>query len=190
MSAASLFEDFVERQRRSVSEAAAMDWEKVRDDWLGHLESLYDLISDYLKDYVDRNAIELRHSTVELNEENIGVYTAKRLTILIGAQQIVLTPIGTLLIGAKGRVDVEGSGGTSRLVLVSKGMADPGQAFRVTVTTAPRGMHPAPSEAKHLPPSSDPIEWAWKIVSRPPALQFVDLNEETLFEMLMEVSGG
>jgi hypothetical protein len=41
-------------------------------------------------------------------------------------------------------------------------------------------------------PTSSPkeIEWAWKIVSRPPAMQFTELNKETLFELLMEVSNG
>ena len=61
--------------------------------------------------------------------------------------------------------------------------------FRVT-----RHEHDRPGAARRRrrrpPPSPKDIEWAWKIVSRPPAMQFIELNKETLFEMLMEVSNG
>ncbi len=30
----------------------------------------------------------------------------------------------------------------------------------------------------------------WKIATRPPVINFIDLTKETLFEMLMEVSNG
>lgn len=123
-----------------------------------------------------------------MNEENIGVYSAKRLAIIIGAQEIVFTPIGTLLIGSKGRVDVEGSAGNSRLALIDKNLTNARQMVRVTVTNIPPGGRlPPPPES---PPSPEKIEWAWKIVSRPPAMQFIELNKDTLFEMLMELSNG
>jgi hypothetical protein len=38
----------------------------------------------------------------------------------IGRQEITLTPVGTLLFGSKGRVDVEGPAGRTRLVLVDQ----------------------------------------------------------------------
>ena len=60
--------------------------------------------------------------------------------------------------------------------------------FRVTVTTIPPGGSPTPSPEPTLSPKE--IEWAWKIVSRPPAMQFIELNKETFFELLMEVSNG
>jgi hypothetical protein len=43
----------------------------------------------------------------------------------IGRQEIVMTPIGTLLIGAKGRVDVVGPAGRARLVLVNSQASGP-----------------------------------------------------------------
>jgi hypothetical protein len=187
MSAGAQFKDFVERQQRPASVADAPDWKKERDDWLGYLQQLYDRIAEYLDEYIKGGSIKLRESTIELNEENIGVYRAKRLSIVIGAQEILLTPIGTLLIGSKGRVDVEGSAGNSRLVLINQNIR---QMFRVTVKSIPPGGSLPPQEPQELPPSPKEIEWAWKIVSRPPAMQFIELNKETLFEMLMEVSNG
>ena len=192
MNADAEFKDFVERQQRRASVDNVVDWNKERDDWLGYLQQLYDRIAEYLDEYIKNGAIKLRNSTIELNEENIGVYRAKRLTIVIGTQEIRLTPIGTLLIGSKGRVDVEGSAGTSRLVLINKNITNPRQMFRVTVTTIPPEGSPLPPESRPLAGAAGAkeIEWAWKIVSRPPAMQFIDLNKETLFQMLMEVSNG
>src|SRR5271157_3693933 len=118
MSADTLFKDFVQRQQQPRSGDEAIDWSKERDEWLGYLQQLYERIAEYLDEYIKGGTIKLRDSMIELNEENIGAYKAKRLVIAIGAQEIVLTPVGTLLIGSKGRVDVEGSAGNSRLVLV------------------------------------------------------------------------
>ena len=180
MSADTLFKDFVQRQHQPRSADEAIDWNKERDEWLGYLQQLYERIAEYLDEYIKSGTIKLRNLMIELNEENIGVYKAKRLVIAIGAQEIRLTPVGTLLIGSKGRVDVEGSAGNSRLVLINKNITHPRQMFRVTVTTVTPGGSPPPSPE---PPSSPKeIEWAWKIVSRPPAMQFTDLNKETFLK--------
>ncbi len=186
MSADTLFEDFVKRQQQPRSDDEAIDWNKERDEWLDYLQQLYSCIAEYLDEYIKGGTIKLRDSMIELNEENIGVYKAKRLVVAIGAQEIIFTPVGTLLIGSKGRVDVEGSAGNSRLVLIDKNLTHPRQMFRVTVTTIPPGGRPMPQPT----PSPKDTEWAWKIVSRPPAMQFTELNKETLFELLMEVSNG
>jgi hypothetical protein len=188
MSTDTQFKDFVQRQRQPASEDV-MDWKKERDEWLGYLERLYNLVSEYLHEYIYSNAIQVRESNIELNEENIGTYTAKRLTIVIGAQEITLTPVGTLLIGTKGRVDVKGSAGSSRLVLINKGITQPEQMIRITSTIVRRGKisSPPPALPKTLP---EKIEWTWRIVSRPPTMQFIDLNKETFYQMLMEVSNG
>jgi hypothetical protein len=187
MNADTQFKEFVNRQQQRASVDKAVDWDKERDDWLEYLDQLYHRVAGYLDEYIKSGAIKLRESDKDLNEENIGAYKAKRLTIVIGGQEIILDPIGTLLIGSKGRVDVEGSAGKSRLVLINKNITHPGQMIRVKVTTIRPGGTPPPPEP---PPTPKKVEWAWKIVSRPPAVQFIELNKETLFEMLMEVSNG
>lgn len=187
MNADAQFKDFVARQQRPDPAGNTLDWKRERDEWLTYLEQLYDYVAQYLHEYITTGEISLHESAVKLNEENIGLYDAKRLTIVIGIQEIALSPIGTLLIGSKGRVDVEGSAGTSRLVLVDKDIIDPRSMIRVTVPVAPYEGPPLPPAE---PPAREKVEWAWKIVSRPPAIQFIDLNKDTLFRMLMEVSNG
>jgi hypothetical protein len=188
MSTDTQFKDFVQRQRKPASEDV-VDWRKEKEERLAHLERLYNLASEYLHEYINSNAIQVYKSSIELNEENIGTYAAKRLTIVIGAQEITLTPVGTLLIGTKGRVDVKGSAGSSRLVLINKGITRPEQMIRITSTIVRPGKmsSPPPTLPETLP---EKIEWTWRIVSRPPTMQFIDLNKETFYQMLMEVSNG
>ena len=181
MSADIQFSEFVKRQQRQVAVDNAIDWNKQRDEWLDYLQQLYNNIKEYLASYIDGGEITLRESTTEINEENIGVYSAKKLTILIGVQEITLTPIGTLMIGSKGRVDVEGSAGKSRLVLIDKDVTDARSMFSVSVRVINPDDPPEPSEPR--PPKR--IEWAWKIVSSPPSLKFVELYKDSFFVMLM-----
>ncbi len=101
MSVAQDFRAFVQRQQQKAAEEHAIDWNARKQEWLEYLDTLYDDIETYLKEYIQSGAISLKKSQIELNEENIGTYNASRLFIDIGPQQISLTPVGTLLIGTK-----------------------------------------------------------------------------------------
>ena len=148
MSADTHFKEFVNRQQRRASVDKAVDWKKERDDWLDYLQQLYVRIAEYLDEYIKSGAIKLRASTIPLNKENIGVYKAKRLTIVIGARKSPYS-VGTLLIGSKGRVDVEGSAGNSRLVLINRNITHPRQMIRVNVATmSPGGPSPGGDAAR------------------------------------------
>jgi hypothetical protein len=121
-----------------------------------------------------------------LSEENIGSYLAKRMDIRIGRQSVSLEPIGTLLIGCKGRVDALGSAGRVPLFLVNARAKSAADLIKVTVTVSTRGkVHPPPPPL----PSDQPISWAWKIVTGTPR-KFADLDKDSFTRLLMEVTNG
>jgi hypothetical protein len=116
------FDDFVKRQQElsaAAEEEISFDPEKELKHWLGQLNSLYSEVQKYLKDYISEGSISIRTENIELNEEFSGPYFAPRMIIRIGLPEIRLEPIGTMLIGSKGRVDVIGRAGTSRLILMN-----------------------------------------------------------------------
>jgi hypothetical protein len=184
-SASEEFDEFV-RQQQPTEEERRIDWNKERDEWLAHLEHLYEQILSYLQPYIAGDTIIIGFSDITLTEENIGVYKARKMNILIGRQRVALTPVGTLLVGTKGRVDVEGIAGRSRLVLVDKGATTFAAMFKVTVTINLKASDRKPSET----PQRKPIEWTWKIVPSSPTGHFIDLSKDSLFEMLLRVSNG
>lgn len=189
MGVAQDFSAFVQRQQRKVAEEQAIDWNKQKQEWLYYLDKLYTDIETYLSDYIKAGSITLKWSQIELNEENIGTYDALRLFIEIGPQQISLTPVGTVLIGTKGRVDVEGSSGRSRLVLVDKFSAAPRAGTRIRAQQSEASQNIMATYTSEVA-SDRQIDWVWKIVTRPPTIVFIDLTKESLFEMLMEISNG
>ena len=174
------FTAFVRSQQPRKGEDA-VDWDLRRDEWLAYLDSLYADIQKFLKDFIEDGTISVSFLDVPLTEENIGAYVARSMQIKIGLRTVTLTPIGTLLIGTKGRVDIIGTAGRSRLILADK---DTTSARQMVTVTVGHGSFPAD------PPPRKPVNWVWKIVSAPPQIHFSELNEDTFLQVLMEVSGN
>ncbi len=174
------FDEFVKRQQ-PLSEVERVDWDKRREEYLAHVNSLYEKVTGFLREYVDQGSIRLSFEEAQLNEENIGRYTARKMIIHIGRREIALRPIGTFLIGSSGRVDVEGSAGRAKLALVDKDADSMRSAMRIIGPGEPRP--PEPKAPKK-------IEWTWRIITSPPAVAFVELNKDSFFQVLMEVSNA
>ncbi|CAH0341803.1 hypothetical protein [Rhizobium sp. CECT 9324] len=175
------FDEFVLRQQSTEIEAASVDWCQERDQWLDYLNVLYTAVEAFLKPYIDGGTIAISYKDVLLNEENIGEYTARQMVLQIGKQHVVFTPIGTLLIGTKGRVDVEGAAGKARLILADRDAQRP----QIKVTVKRDGDNPRPVTE---PPTD--IDWTWKIATMPPQVSYIDLTQDSLFELVMEVANG
>jgi hypothetical protein len=177
------FEEFVKRQKSSVVAEPPVDWDKERRDWLAHLDSLYKKVESFLKKYKDEGSVEIDYKETELFEENLGTYPVKTMVIRIGRQVTNLTPVGTLLVGSKGRVDVDGPYGKAALVLVDKDAVSPRPRIRVRIIDPKEKVQPEIENEKK-------IEWVWKIATPPPALQYIDLNAESFLQLIMEISNA
>lgn len=190
------FDDFVKRQKPSATTERHIDWGKERNDWIAYLNLLYDKIESFLKPYKDSIRIEYRE--IELDEEYIGRYVVKQMILHIGRQEITLSPIGTVLIGFKGRVDVVGSAGKASLALVDKDAVDARSLIQVKVTVgAPKSRQPqvkVTAGTQKSPQVEEEtktnIEWVWKIVGPPPLIRFIDLNAESFFQLIMDISNA
>ncbi len=93
-----------------------------------------------------------------------------------------MKPIGTLLIGTRGRVDVIGPSGQTRFLLVNKDASRPN--IRITGVVRGQQIVPRPEEPQM------PVTWTWKIATSPPRIEYIELTQESLFRALMEVSNG
>jgi hypothetical protein len=177
------FDEFVKRQQEGVGVAVSVDWGKERDEWIAHLNALYARIESLLNKYVSSGQIRFGYRIIELTEEHIGSYSATQMTVGIGRQEVLLVPIGTLLIGTKGRVDVIGPAGRAEILLVDRWASGPASLIHVSVGVGGK-LPAAPRE------SPQNIEWEWKIVTRPPERRFVEITQQSLFQLIMEVANG
>ncbi|MHB8057272.1 MAG: hypothetical protein ACYDHC_05185 [Desulfuromonadaceae bacterium] len=178
------FEDFLNKVEQEKAEVPIIDWNKEKDEWLAYLEQLYSIFEECLSEYTKKGAVDIQYQDVEISEENLGTYSARLMTIKLGNEQIKLKPIGTNLIGAKGRVDMTGRLGSAMLILVDSRMKSASDHIKITVHTGN-----APIE-KEEQTTEQPIVWEWKFVSAPPTRKYQPVNEETIYSVIMEVSNG
>lgn len=173
------FEDFLNKQEESKKEEKKIDWDAHKQEWLDNVDNFYVMIDSFLKDYIDKRKIIPTKEKIELIEDHIGQYTVDKLIFEMGNSKITFTPIGTLLIGAKGRIDMTSSAGTVKFVLVDKNSSGPKVSVKIHID----GEAPKKESEKKKPP----IEWGWKIATPPPRIKYIDINEESFFSALMEV---
>lgn len=111
----------------------------------------------------------------------LGAYEVDEMWIAIGEAEVRLSPVGAVVIGGRGRVDLIGPFGDVRMLLVEPGAVEPGARFNIRR----KGVRRAPS-----PPEVPVAECVWKFITDPPSVRFIDLNEETFFEAVLAVANG
>jgi hypothetical protein len=184
------FDEFVRRQQsgsnQDAAPEAAFDAAVQLEEWRSYLDTLYKQITEFVAPYIENGSAHVEYRPIELIEDFSGPYHVREMLLKIGRSVIVFTPIGTMLIGMKGRVDVKGPAGTARLALINKKITSGSQLIQVRVTFA--GEAPSPP-----PPSREAIrniEWSWKIISRPPEMKFTELTQEAFFDMVLSVANA
>ncbi len=175
------FDEFVRREREAAAET--VDWDDERKEWLDYLDKLYKKVESLLDKYLSSGQIQRERRPVNLNEEHIGTYVADQLVLKIGPKNVVFEPIGTLLVGSKGRVDLVGPAGKAQLLLVDSKASGPASLIHVTVGVGKKPPAPPPKPTRE-------IKWEWKIVTRPPERRFIEITQQTLFQLIMEVANG
>lgn len=86
------------------------------NEWRGALDVLFQQIRSWLAEAEQKKLIKVGSGRVELTEEALGAYTAPFLTLTVGAKTVKLRPIGSTIIGADGRVDMESPNGIYMLL--------------------------------------------------------------------------
>lgn len=174
------FDDFV-NQRSKASEKNEINWEAKLNDWKRYLSIFHEKVEKFLKSYIESEQLTLKKRSIGLLEEYIGSYEVDALDIFLGDTKITFTPIGTNLIGAKGRVDMKGPRGTVKFVLVPKDSSGP----KISVQVRIQGEEaPVKEEVKPI------TDWEWKISTPPPRINYIELEEESFKTALMEVVNG
>lgn len=174
------FEKFVNQQiARSEDSRRLINRDAELAEWQSSLELLYRIVEGYLREFISQGKICLRFHPTQIREEFLGEYTVRSLEIEIATTSVRLEPIGTYLVGIKGRVDMIGAKGTIRIVLVDKESTAP----KVLVTIGPDRGQPRKTEVRAP-------EWTWKIATDGARIRYLDLTADSFFSALMEVSRG
>jgi hypothetical protein len=85
----------------------SIDWNQQREKWLQAIGRLYTDIEHWMQPYVGQQLASTKRGAVELSEDHIGRYTCPTLEINLSGQVYRFLPVGTLIIGAYGRIDIQ-----------------------------------------------------------------------------------
>ena len=181
---AETFDEFVKRQtaRENAAAGKTVDWKNRRANWLGDLSGLYSSMEKYLRPYTESGAIRIERSRTQLTEEYLGTYEVDKLTFTIGQDKVVAKPIGTLLIGSRGRVDLSGVRKTLRIVYLEEG----GPAMRIAIA----GGGEEVEQASRSMVRGRVDHSGWYIATKPPDATVIAFTEDSFRDAIMEVSSG
>jgi hypothetical protein len=169
--------DFEEILNKHETVKSDIDWDKKKQEWLNFVQQFYHEVGQWLKPYVDQKKLKYDYHEINLTEEYIGTYTVKAMNISFAGQQVKLEPIGTLLIGTKGRIDMEGARGRVQFILAD--------GNKVNVSISIKGETKKENQERKEP------DWTWKIVLKEQRkIAYDDFNEESFFNALMEIING
>jgi hypothetical protein len=168
------FLSFVSNQNQ-IADKDPLDRAATMKSWFENIDDLFNKVSSFLKPFLDDGTISIRYQTISMNEEWLGIYETRKLIIKIGANEVELVPVGRMIFGAQGRVDIKGPIDFKKLLLVPADL----QRFTVKVSSQ--------HEAEKEPVEEREItKLAWKF-SVGPRHDYTELTEDTFTSALMAV---
>jgi len=103
------FEEFLIKKNK---EDVKIDWDKRREKWLHSIDNLYTEIKVWMAPFQKEGLLKISDEReINIIEEHIGRYQAKRLDLYLGNDIISLIPKGTRIYGYCGRIDMSGPKG-------------------------------------------------------------------------------
>ena len=178
------FDEFVKRrlnEAQKFKSSETLDWHKTREEWIQSLNHLDSKMEKYLKKYTEADQIQVSREKIQISEEYLGNYAAEKITIQIGNDKVVAKPIGRMMIGAAGRVDLIGARGMLRIVLLDKG--EPATRTRIEI-----GRKAEEKTGWHPIQSIKISERGWYIATLPPRITATALSADAFRDALMELS--
>jgi hypothetical protein len=97
------FRDTLERHRKEAL-AGPLDEAAVIEEWQKAVGAFMSNIEEFLEEYKD--AIVFENDDIEVTEEDLGTYQVPQMTLRVGTAVLMIQPVGRLVIGGDGRVDL------------------------------------------------------------------------------------
>jgi hypothetical protein len=86
-----------------------------RDAWIKAVKDLYKTIAD---DYLQavKADVEITYPDKVVTEDSIGEYHIPELNLRVGDELVIFSPKGVNVVGARGRIDVQGDRGDATII--------------------------------------------------------------------------
>ena len=174
------FEELL-KKHESKSLEKDIDWQKQKQEWLDFIKKFYASVECWLTPFKNDGKLSFEYKKTQITEEYIGTYDVDIMVVDFAGQKLTLEPLGTLLIGTKGRIDMEGSRGRVQFILADKDST----GIKINVSISIDGKSKEDTNDRKEP------NWTWKIVLREPRkISYAEFTQDNFFDALMEVVNG
>ena len=94
-----------------TSEKHEVDWSKRKKDWIASVNELNTLVQEWFSDYKTEGLVNFKLIEKQNSEEYIGTYKVNVLHLCFANdREVIIEPMGTLVMGAWGRFDIYARG--------------------------------------------------------------------------------
>jgi hypothetical protein len=101
--------EFLRQQKEAGSPRRKAERQK---KWLDAVDDLFRQIRSWLSEAQQEKLVKIHEDKIKITEETLGTYTAPCLRLTAAGKTVKLRPIGSTIIGADGRVDMESVNGS------------------------------------------------------------------------------
>lgn len=152
-----------------------IDWDTQLKQWKEQIEKLYKMITPWIDD-IGNTKISFQDKTI--HEEMIGTYNVQILVANINQSEIKFDPVGSVIVGAWGRVDVMNSLYIKRtLLLVPKQTS--GIEIQVSINSKDE---PSTDNSNYV----NIDKMVWKVLEET-KLKFIPLTKEFFYDIIAEM---
>jgi hypothetical protein len=103
------------REKSLKAKPSNVDWGARRDAWIAAVKDLYHRIeAEYLEG--TKGEVEILYQEKAVRENLAGDYTIPELILRVGQEEVIFSPKGTNIFGAKGRIDIRGDRGEATIM--------------------------------------------------------------------------
>ncbi len=179
-------EEILKRKKEKAQAETKIDWNARKKEWILHVNKFYEKVENWLNPFIKKDFLNIKKEKIQISEEHIGTYDIDQMVIEMHDEKAVLSPVGTLIFGAIGRIDMRGNCGIARFVLVGKKLDQP----NIEVRTYLSGKERKRDEEKRKQQAKTPVEYVWKFATPPPRIKYIELNKDSFSDLFSQVING
>jgi hypothetical protein len=146
-----LVQQFAEREQLAEAEGV-VNWQEMKIWWIKAVHDLFDEIDAWLRSLINTGSVKSFRPLTQLTEQDLGRYDIESLELQLASRKLTFRPVGTMLIGAFGRIEVSGPNGNAVLLLLNTDNKAPPKERRANVAW----FITRPSPSLRPPPRSRP----------------------------------
>lgn len=182
-------EDFIDNIEKKEGNAG-FDAEGVIGLFRQRVEEFYSRVEqDWLKELINSGKIHCAREGIEVTEESLGTYPMDEMVIKFFRFVIRLTPIGTILIGSPGRIDMTFEGKSRMLVLVDRRITCAAEQIVIRERIV-GGQQTDDEEERDKVEERPKPEYVWKYIDDPREYTYAVLDKESFQNLIVELVNG